>query len=373
MYAARSLWCAIGVGRHVFSLLFALTFVDEISARMLRVDKSDPEAFATITGACAAASDGDTIRIARGTYVGGQGEEAAIVPLNGVSALIEGEPEVPSDVTLEGIRVTVLTGSNVIIRSMTWRRSGNTAILVAESAATVIGCVFDDIYGGTGACLYGATAAMVVVSDCRFLGCSALTTGGAISGSTFSIDRCEFIGNSAGESGGAIHGVGRISHCLFVGNRAPSGAAVALSTDGITGGSTVEHCTFVDNEASGGGAVEFLESRNALRYSIITGTKGGVGVVCWDVRDFACCNLWGNEYGNVVPLCLDMVNSGSFSEDPQFCDPATGDWRLKETSPCASGTAGGRECGLIGALGVGCSVSPVERASWGKIKRRYAR
>ena len=92
----------------MFSLLFALTFVDEISARMLRVDKSDPEAFATITGACAAASDGDTIRIARGTYVGGQGEEAAIVPFNGVSALIEGEPEVPSDVTLEGIRVRLV-------------------------------------------------------------------------------------------------------------------------------------------------------------------------------------------------------------------------------------------------------------------------
>ncbi|MBK8229432.1 MAG: right-handed parallel beta-helix repeat-containing protein [Candidatus Eisenbacteria bacterium] len=163
--------------------------------------------------------------------------------------------------------------ASVDLRYLAWRATTNTAVSVVNSTASVVRCVFANITsaGGSG---ISADQSDVLVTDCTFRDCSTPYRAGAILGSTFSIERCEFTGNSAGESGGAIHGVGRISHCLFVGNRAHSGAAVALSTDGITGGSTVDHCTFVDNEASGEGAVEFLESRNALRYSIITGTKG---------------------------------------------------------------------------------------------------
>ncbi|MCC7140994.1 MAG: hypothetical protein IT349_02735, partial [Candidatus Eisenbacteria bacterium] len=211
-------------------LLFAMTFADMTSARVLRVDRGDPSAFGTITAACAAVVDGDTIRIARGTYVGGEGGEATFIELSGVTVVIQSDTETPEDVVLEDVKLHFRDHASVDLRYLAWRATTNTAVSVVNSTASVVRCVFANITsaGGSG---ISADQSDVLVTDCTFRDCSTPYRAGAILGSTFSIERCEFTGNSAGESGGAIHGVGRISHCLFVGNRAHSGAAVALSTD----------------------------------------------------------------------------------------------------------------------------------------------
>ncbi|MBM3318277.1 MAG: hypothetical protein FJY75_10555, partial [Candidatus Eisenbacteria bacterium] len=50
--------------------------------------------------------------------------------------------------------------------------------------------------------------------------------------------------------------------------------------------------------------------------------------------------------------------------DPLFCDPENLDLRLHSDSPCAPGG----ECGLMGALPIGCGPTPAEATTWGRVK-----
>ena len=60
--------------------------------------------------------------------------------------------------------------------------------------------------------------------------------------------------------------------------------------------------------------------------------------------------------------------NNNISEEPQFCDAASGDLALYNTSPCAEEYS---PCGqLIGANEVDC-LSVTEPSSWGKIKSDY--
>ena len=46
-----------------------------------------------------------------------------------------------------------------------------------------------------------------------------------------------------------------------------------------------------------------------------------------------------------------------------------GDFTVQKYSPCAP--PGVTDCGLVGALGVGCGPVAVEALSWAKIKEQY--
>ena len=48
---------------------------------------------------------------------------------------------------------------------------------------------------------------------------------------------------------------------------------------------------------------------------------------------------------------------------------ANGDYTIHADSPCAPEHAG--DCGLIGALPVGCGVTAVEPTTWGAIKTSF--
>jgi hypothetical protein len=56
--------------------------------------------------------------------------------------------------------------------------------------------------------------------------------------------------------------------------------------------------------------------------------------------------------------------------DPLFCNLATSDFHLAETSPCAPAQTG--SCGLIGRFDVACAGA-VEMTNWGAIKASYGR
>jgi len=67
----------------------------------------------------------------------------------------------------------------------------------------------------------------------------------------------------------------------------------------------------------------------------------------------ACTDLWGNAGGDWVgPIAGQLGQAGNLSADPDFCDPAAGDFTLAAASPCAPDQSGG--CGQIGAWPVGC-------------------
>lgn len=80
--------------------------------------------------------------------------------------------------------------------------------------------------------------------------------------------------------------------------------------------------------------------------------NAGYGVR-WGVPEVSAvgCNDWfGNALGTVAGL---PPSSEDFSADPLFCDPPTGDFHLFAGSPLVNRSG----CGLVGALGVGCSVT----------------
>jgi hypothetical protein len=64
---------------------------------------------------------------------------------------------------------------------------------------------------------------------------------------------------------------------------------------------------------------------------------------------------------------------GNFSADPLFCGSAAGHVHLMPDSPCLTAPS----CGLIGALGEGCTSAtgvagqPVEETSWGAVKSMF--
>jgi len=84
----------------------------------------------------------------------------------------------------------------------------------------------------------------------------------------------------------------------------------------------------------------------------------------------AQCNNFVGTLSGCEEILFDQSN---FSMDPQFCSPETGDYRLMASSPCAPGNHPfGRECTLIGPLGVGCAPVPTKEMSWGAVKALYS-
>jgi hypothetical protein len=76
---------------------------------------------------------------------------------------------------------------------------------------------------------------------------------------------------------------------------------------------------------------------------------------------------------------LDVTDAGlqesiNFQDDPQFCGSLdSGNVYLQSDSPCAPGNTPIPipDCGLVGALPVGCGETPVRSATWGELKRLY--
>jgi len=104
--------------------------------------------------------------------------------------------------------------------------------------------------------------------------------------------------------------------------------------------------------------------------NIISLTNEGEGFYCGDtdsptIQD----NLaWQNTGGDGSGLCAEWTQSnGNLVADPQFCNPAAGDYGVAETSPALTHSAG-----PLGAYSLaGCTSVPVVPTTWGRIKARY--
>ena len=82
----------------------------------------------------------------------------------------------------------------------------------------------------------------------------------------------------------------------------------------------------------------------------------------------ACNDVWMNSWGDHPEWYV--VPPGNFSLDPKFCDPATRDLTLQNTSPCLAGQHPPEAtCGFIGRYEQGCQVIAVLPSTWSRIKR----
>lgn len=161
----------------------------------------------------------------------------------------------------------------------------------------------------------------------------------------------------------------RFISCVFTRNQARFGGALWLRGSEVA----IDNCTFQGNQSGQGAAIHCAyDSETNMTDTIIAFNQGQAVYVDWEghFRNalIICCDFYGNSLGDWTDGIADHYGiDGNFSADPLFCHVSVDDLSLCEISPCATGS-----CGLLGALGVGCSCGvATEPTSWGAIKSMY--
>jgi hypothetical protein len=158
----------------------------------------------------------------------------------------------------------------------------------------------------------------------------------------------------------------RLANCIFAYNWADYGGAVS----GCYGEIEIDACTFYGNGARElGGSIGFCDWVGSMMLSrciIAFGTGGGSAYLLGSTTA-ECCDIYGNVGGDYDDCQGWLGVNGNICADPLFCDGPPQNYYLREDSPCVPGG----ECGLMGALPVGCGPTPVETGTWGAIKALY--
>jgi predicted outer membrane repeat protein len=198
-------------------------------------------------------------------------------------------------------------------------------------AGTVVDCLLQsnsttsDWYGGGG-------VSQADVNRCHFLSNLATSGGGAEGGiirnSTFSNNTAIVFGGGANDA--------LLYNCLFRANRAGWG--------GGANGGVINNCTLLYNYADwvgGGGDNATLNN-------------------CISLYNYA--GRGSHNYGNqILNYCLTTPAYGtSIDGDPQFVNPAAGDYRLQPTSPAINS-------GWNGAVGTGLDLGNNPRIAGGTV------
>lgn len=296
----------------------------------------------SIAAALGAAAAGDSVMVAPGNY----SEEGLILP---AGVLLAGL--VPADPPVLGAL------------------DGDLSLLICRdiTGAEVHGIVFagSDIPEYAGPQRGGAILienAAVLFQGCRFLGLKAVY-GGAIyagEGAQPGFSQCVFEENEAATSGGAIAAAGAqsvdIDGCLFLANRAPLGGSVINSA--LQSRVNLSQSTLAGNGMQGSSDLATWNSGLlSVQASIIYGGAGRAHLGdAGSPVEMGCTDIFGNSEGDWVGKLAPLADGdGNLAEDPLFCGEVNPDspWTLNEESPCAPNNQ--PECGLVGALPVGCS------------------
>ena len=384
----------------------------------------------TIVDAVFAASSGDTILLAPGTFSGlgnwgistlglsltftsEAGPESTIIDCQGLGPgfWIADGSAVISGITVEngkdwegtpgaGIHnARVIT--NCIVRNNHSDNGGGG--IWCGGPATVSNNIIINNTANVGGGIY--FEGNVVVTENTVIGNTAELVGGGIygwssaAGFVATVSRNTVKGNSSMyEAGGGIAGSGYVvfAENVVSGNIARAGAGIlcgskATFTNNLIYGNCAQTrgggilCvgpqakilgnTVCENDAPQGAGIAFEQDGDYadVERTIVAFNRQGPGVECFDgimPPMVFCCDIYGNEGGNAICAGEQEHN---FSLDPQFCGIlGTGNYQLQSDSPCAPGNhPTGVDCGLIGALPVICGAVEVQTKTWGSIKSLY--
>lgn len=161
---------------------------------------------------------------------------------------------------------------------------------------------------------------------------------------------------------------------LIYGNYAYIGGGICCNGNDR---STVEGNTIVNNDCyHAGGIISYNSSSITISKNIIALNDGpsGYGIYIHSSSSamIDCNDVWQNTPANYHGTDMTGVD-GNISVDPLFCDVQSDNYSLGDSSPCLPGHhPDGANCGLIGALDVGCQgPTPVRELSWGAIKATF--
>lgn len=370
-----------------------------------------PEEHATIAAALAAASSGDTVSIAPGTYY----EHDLLWP-PGVAIL--GRARSPDATVIEGqLMGRILAGENLtsesVLAGLTLRggrpaSGGYGGGVMVRGDAMLIDLIIEDCtmdHGGYGIGLYvwgGATIERCVVRN------NQSSTSSTFGGGAWLEDRgpahpltvrdLEAYNNRAAVGGGIyVNGYHGYYEGLLVHDNVGGGMGIVngeVDGDGpvvenslfmnhtgpgvaFDAGVTLRNCTIVGNGTAGGwaGAVHSASTWDHPMHPRITqcviAFNRGPGITWEAPTPFTidCNDVFGNEGGNYYWLPDLTGQDGNLSLDPEFCGGEVGNFGLQSDSPCAPDQ---NDCGLlIGALPVNCETTGVADTSWGAVKALY--
>jgi hypothetical protein len=407
------------MGRSVLVLLMVLFTFCTASARTWLIRADGTGDAPTIQAGVDSSAAGDTVSLADGIYTGAGNKN---IDYGGTPITVRSENGVPENCVIdcEGSAIAFHfrsgEGPNSVVEGVTVTHGlGGVAVSQYFTGPAVRNCVFLENYGTAINCIWpsGATIracsfisnatsvdggayggavkwsgpGFLKINDCVFIGNSAFGWDSGWGGAVYLagiyaslVDSCEFYGNEA-LAGGALccfdDHVGDITNCIFSGNSADKGGAVYT----YTGGGAFANCTFSDNSAPIGSSIAVEEGGWAdLLGCILAYGTGGSAV--YTEEDYGwpyleCCDIWGHTGGDWVGYIADQLGvRGNFSACPAFCNIVSEpyDLQLCSESPCLPGNhPEGYDCGLIGALGEGCTCGPtnIEPTTWGTIKGLY--
>jgi hypothetical protein len=144
----------------------------------------------------------------------------------------------------------------------------------------------------------------------------------------------------------------------------PFAAGGALPTLGETGPGYVTGLLLEHNTIAGDLSLE-LTGRQPPTRLVQDNIIGGHATVVTPWSMTFSYNLIGGDLAVTGPVTF---TNNYPNTDPQFCNPAIGDYRIAFRSPAVGAAHDGL---AIGALGVGCTTVSVQPTTWGRLKALF--
>lgn len=297
-----------------------------------------PDQFPTIQAAIDAAANQQTICVRPGTYyerIDFLGKAITVCALNGpTETIIDAEGDGTAVLIITGERAdTVLSGFT--ITNGVGEDGGG--LLVHNASPIIYDCIFANNTATEGPQEPGGGGARIVAGSPTFFNClfennTAADDGAGMlilnSPGTFLVN-CIFrdhIGSADGAGVYARASTMKLVNCMFfnnhvIGGRFSAGGGIVNNTGSEA---MLVNCTLANNHADhGGGIYNGTESTATLRN----------------------CILWGNasdQIDDTSGLCDAQYScveggwpgEGNIDQDPRFINPASGNLRLGEASPC---------------------------------------
>ena len=358
--------------------LCAACFAPPARAATLNV----PAQYATIQAAVTAASAGDTVLVADGTYTGAGNFN---INFSGKDLTVQSASGNPANCVIDcqrqggGFILQSNQTRNSSIAGFTIKNGSNSGVSISSAQPTVVNCILSGNFSSAGGGMNGGIAKNCVFTgnsggysgggiyngsavDCVFIGNTgryggAISSGGAV--------RCVFTGNAGFQGGGIFQG--SATNCVFTGNSASGDSGSGIFMGGQGGGlysGSATGCIFTGNTADFGGGLEGGNARNcvftgnsaryagggiygvALYFCSVSGnsapTYGGV----YSNSSVTNCIVWGNTSsgggpnfsvsGTVTSSDIEggSTGTGNISVDPKFVNQVTGNLHLIVGSPC---------------------------------------
>jgi len=334
-----------------------------------------PEAYSTIQAAIEDASDGDTIWVADGRYIGTENKN---IDFRGKAITVKSEngPEnCIIDCKEQGFGFyfhsgegpdSVLHGFKILNGTVSGRGGG---VYCDQSSPTITNCFFSDNKAGKyGGGMYNFNNSNPTLINCTFTRNSAGTNpsesgnGGGICNlinSNPKLTNCTFIQNFATNQGGGIYNDDYsdpiLIECTFIENSSKYGGGIY---NFFHSNPIFTNCIFIANSADYGGAIQNAEATAILKNCTLIDNSADRGGGIWNslggVSILNNCILWNNSdingknesaqidntssgQNSVANYCCirgftgNIKGIGNINNDPLFFDPNGNDFHLKST------------------------------------------